>query len=201
MALLVLPTAKISPLFSSAFTGTLLTIKEIFCFCAHSNIFLAIWRWNDSSKVRCDKNAATLSWSFTKILVGKLGFPSFIKLIGGKTSESITPANLNCDVCIIDSVAITLLNPKEGKPSIRYPPSSSNFLNSLICKSGSINSIFLASHNSFFLIFSNYSLGMIRIYFTKSSKWHFEEQNPRRPSSSILPQVLHFSSILIANTW
>jgi len=48
-----------------------------------------------------------------------LGLPSFIKLIGGKTSESIIPANLNCDVCINDSVAITLLNPTEGKPSIK----------------------------------------------------------------------------------
>jgi len=43
----------------------------------------------------------------------------YVKLIGGKTSESIIPANLNCDVCIIDSVAITLLNPTEGKPSIK----------------------------------------------------------------------------------
>ena len=53
-------------------------------------------------------------------------------LIGGKLSESIIPANLNCDVCIIDSVAIALLKPTDGNPSIRYPFSKSNCFNSLI---------------------------------------------------------------------
>ena len=53
-------------------------------------------------------------------------------LIGGKLGESIIPANSNCDVCIIDSVAIALLNPTDGKPSTRYPPSKLIFFNSLI---------------------------------------------------------------------
>ena len=59
-------------------------------------------------------------------------------LIGGNILESIIPPNSNCDVCIIDSVAIALLNPTDGKPSIRYPPSKLNSLNSLIVISDNV---------------------------------------------------------------
>ncbi len=59
-------------------------------------------------------------------------------LIGGNVSESIIPANSNCDVCTIDSVAIALLKPADGNPSMRYPPSKLSGLSSLILILGNI---------------------------------------------------------------
>ncbi len=50
----------------------------------------------------------------------------------GKSNESINPTSSYGAECISDSLAIALVNPIEGNPSIRYPPSRSIGLISLI---------------------------------------------------------------------
>jgi hypothetical protein len=90
--------------------------------------------------------------SFTKRRAGKFGSPFFIKLIGGKISESTIPASLNCDACIMDSVAITLLRPTEGKPSIKYPPSKLRGRNSLMVILGYNELPEVPSNNNFYQI-------------------------------------------------
>ncbi len=71
-------------------------------------------------------------------------------LIGGKASESITPANSNCEVLINDSVAIASVKPTEGNPSMRIPPSIEIGENSVILSSGfKPNLISNSANNSF----------------------------------------------------
>ncbi len=70
--------------------------------------------------MRNDEKTATLRSLLTKIRAGKLGTSSLTMLIGGKSSESKTPANSNCDVVLTsDSVAMAFASPVYGKPSMR----------------------------------------------------------------------------------
>lgn len=76
-------------------------------------------------------------------------------LTGGNRSESIVAMGSNFIACIRDADAIALVCPVEGKPSMRYPPSTLASVMLFIRYRGFVNQIRACNNNSIIMCYAD----------------------------------------------